>query len=160
MIDTVKIMDALTKLVSVGVPEFKEIYVDLVPSKFKRPSVLVESITTSPVDAACQLINETAYFTLTVFDATDSYDRSSNMNLLSLQTQVLKLFRKGYLEVEDETPECEKIVRCLHIAASTGGRNTAEAYIDLQLEYYEDRDDTPDTTPTIEEVDLNMRVKE
>lgn len=156
MIDSLKIMDALSKLAFESVPELEEIYTDLVPGKPKRPSLLIQAVTTSDRSANIRLVEETQYFTMTVFDKTDDYDRSSTKGLLALQNKLLHALRKGYILV----PDGGKKPRALRVQASGGGRDWDKAYVDLQLTFYDRRDETPDTTPLMESIETKMTTKE
>ena len=144
MTTTQDILTALQSLVAAEIPELQRIYTDLVPKDFKRPSALLQAVRTDCDDANKKLVDITEYLLITVFDITDDYTHTSAAGLSALQTKILLLFRKGYITVQD---------RALRIKASTGGRDQDRAYIDLQLNYCDNRDDTPDTTPLMESIE-------
>lgn len=147
MTTTKDIMNAIQELAAKEISELKRIYTNLVPKEFKRPCLLIEPVTTSNRDANKALIKTTPYFTLTVYDTTDDYSHSDTGALLDLQEKVLSLFRAGYIRVGD---------RALHVEASTGGREWDKAFVDVQLSYHDLRDETPDTTPLMLEVQTRI----
>lgn len=119
------------------------VYIDLCPKQFDRPCFLIELITIEQKSVNRRTIQETDYFTITCFDTTDDYSHSDTVQLLTIQQGVLDIFRNGYISVDD---------RAVNVKASSGGRNFDQAYIDLQVEYYEDRSDAAFDTPLIQEV--------
>ena len=50
----------------------------------------------------------------------------------------MNLFRTEYIKIGD---------RALPVLSSTGGADFDRSYVDLQLEYYDDRSDEADTAP-------------
>lgn len=135
-------MDAINALLVEKYPNHT-VYIDLCPKKFERPCFLIELSNVSQRSANCKTITVTVYFTITCFDVTDNYSHSNTTDLLLVQQDVLDLFRAGFIVVED---------RALAVKASSGGRNFDQAYVDIQLEYFEDRSDSLDTSPLVTEV--------
>ena len=150
MITQLDIMDAIAALTSEKLPVLKRVYTDLVPRDFKRPSLLMEAVTQSVFAVNCKTVRVDSFFTLTIYDETDDYSNCDTCRLLGWQQDILGLFRSGFLQVGD---------RALSVEASTGGRDWDKAFVDIQLTYYDDRDDTPDTTPLIENIETNMTLK-
>ena len=127
------------------VQEYPEdtVYIDLCPKDFDRPSFWIEAIRKTIDSVNKRTVKVTEYFSITCFDETDNYYNSDTVNLLTRQQQVLDMFRSGYLSVDD---------RAIKVKASAGGRNLAEAYIDIQFEYYDERSADEDTTLKMKEV--------
>lgn len=150
MTDSLQIMDAVSGLAAEGIPELERIYIDLVPTDFLRPSLLIQPVTQTRESAAVNLVRVTEYFTLTVFDTTDDYSQSDTRNLLELQQKLLNLFRSGRIAVGD---------RNIAVTASTGGRDWDKAFVDLQAEYLDLRDETPDAAPKMESIETNLNLK-
>lgn len=88
-------------------------------------------------------VREIVFYTITCFDVTDDYSNSDTTSLLNIQQGVLDIFRPGYIKVDG---------RAVKIKASIGGRDFDQAYIDIQVEYSEERSDAADSTPLIKEV--------
>ena len=124
------------------------VYIDLCPKDFKRPSFLIERIRTDQDSVNCKTVQETVFYTITCFDVTDDYSNSDTTSLLIIQQGVLDIFRLGYIKVDG---------RAVKIKASSGGRDFDQAYIDVQVEYFEDRSDAADTMPLIKEVITTMK---
>lgn len=60
------------------------------------------------------------------------------LDLHNVLVNVLNIFRVGYMRIED---------RAIQVKSSPGGSNKNEIYIDLQFEYYEDREEVKEDTP-------------
>jgi len=142
MINGMKIMDEINRLLVKKYPNHT-VYLDLCPKNFDRPSFLIELVTINRRPINSRTIEETVYFTITCFDEVDKYSHSNTVNLLTVQQGVLDIFRQGYIKVDDRNVE---------VKASSGGRNFDEAYVDVQVEYFEDRSDIAETLPLMKEV--------
>lgn len=147
MLDSIKIMDAINGLLVEKYPNHT-VYIDPCPKQFERPSFLIEIITVDQEAVNRRTIQETVYITITCFDETDDYKHSDTTNLLTVQQGVLDIFRSGYILVDG---------RAVKVKASSGGRDFDKAFVDVQVEYFEDRSDTADTTPLINEVIATMK---
>lgn len=150
MITQEDILDAITEEACKALPQLQRIYIDLIPAGFLRPSLLIQPVSESPEQANRGTLHVTAYFTLTIFDETDDYANSDTRRLVQWQHQLRDLFRAGHLRVKDRT---------VAVLASTGGRDWDKAYVEVQLEYYENRSDTVDTTPKMEQIETTVNLK-
>ncbi len=148
MITTLAIMEAI-RAEAAKIEELKWIYFDLVPKGLERPALLIQSVASSNQDGNAGLVATTEYFALTLFDTVDNYTNSDTGSLLRLRDKVMHLFRSGYFRVAG---------RALRVQASNGGRDWDQAFIDLQLSFFEVRDDTPDNTPLMEEIETTVIV--
>lgn len=124
------------------------IYVQECPKDFKRPSFLLEYVSTSRKDATRNTIAKTAYFTLACFTPVDKYSRSDMDELSGLQEDTMQLFSDGYVMVGD---------RAVKVQSSTGGMDLDRAFIDLQFEYFDARTEAADTNPLIASVQTNLQ---
>ncbi|MFZ7103355.1 MAG: phage tail terminator family protein [Peptococcaceae bacterium] len=118
------------------------VYVELCPEDFEGPGFLLELVTTSQNPVNCKTFQETEYFTITCFAET--------INLLAIQQGVLEIFGNGYILVDD---------RAIEVKAGSGGRDFDQAYIDLQVEYYEERSNAPHEIPPLMK-EVYIKVKE
>lgn len=134
-------MAGIQQLLAENYPDHT-IYMDLHPEHLARPSFMIELVTADRSPVNCRTVRETVYFTITCFDITGD-EPDNTANLLLTQQSVLDLFCAGYLSVQD---------RNISVAASPGGRNADQAYVDLQFEYFEDCSDGQDITPLMKEV--------
>lgn len=150
MITTNQIMDAINRLLVEKYSE-RTVYVNRCPKDFDRPSFLIESVKAGGDSANRKTVKNNAYLTITCFESVDDYGNSDDGALTEVQDDVLQLFRPGFLKVGD---------RALTVIASTGGADFDRSYVDLQLEYYDDRSDELDNTPLIVDVSLNMKKEE
>lgn len=147
IINSIKIIDEINRLLVEKYPGCT-VYIDICPKNFERPSFLIELITTRQGPVNKRTIQETVYYSITCFEKTDDYSNSSTIDLLTVQQNVLNIFRAGYIKVDD---------RAIEVKASSGGRDFNQAYIDLQFEYYDNRSDDEDTTPKMKEVIMAMK---
>jgi len=150
MITPENIMDAIAKLACDALPELQRIYTDLTPCDFLRPSLLIELVIQTPQRANAGLVRTDAEYTLTLHDVTDDYQHSDARRLLEWQQRLLNLFRCGYLHIGD---------RAIAVTASTGGRDWDKAYVDLTFTWYDDKEQTTHTRPTIETLQARVQLK-
>lgn len=149
MLDLIKIRDEINKLLVKIYPTLT-VYIDKVPKDFERPSFLIEYVTSNQDSISKDTLKEQIFYTITYFSQVDEYYNTDKMDLHSVLVEVLKIFRVGYIEVEN---------RAITINASSGGSNENEIYIDLQLEYFEDRLEEVEEHEKIGEIEniLNLR---
>lgn len=148
MIQTEQIRDEITRLLAGIKPE--AIYINLCPKDFKRPSYWLETVRVETADVNFSTVKVNAYFMITCFVKLDVRGNVDTKDLTKVQEDVTGLFRDGYIKVAD---------RALTVKASTAGYDTDRSYIDLQFEYFDDRSDDTDDTPTADNVETNMTVK-
>lgn len=126
------------------------VYTNRCPEKFDRPSFLIEAIRINNDSANRKTVKTVAYFTITCIEPVDEYWNSDSAALLDVQEKVLQLFRAGYLKVGD---------RALKVSASTGGADFDRSYVDLQLEFYDDRGGEEEIAPPAENIETNFENK-
>lgn len=124
-----EIMNAVAAALYEHWPDW-DIHRNLCPSGFKRPCFLLEAPRVSRRDATCDLIEETVYLTVTCYAALDAVGHSDVDALAQLQTDVIDLFRAGFLRVAD---------RAVKFEASEGGMDFEQSWVDLQTSYFERR---------------------
>lgn len=148
MIDFIKIQDEVNRLLVERYPDFA-VYINKVPKGFERPSFLIEFISNAPVEANNDIIKEISYFTVTYFGEVNDYYNTDKLVIQDVLVNTLKIFRKGYIEVED---------RAIKVKASNGGSNDDEVYIDLQFEYFEDRLEEYEEYDLMQEIIIDKEV--
>jgi hypothetical protein len=137
MVKQKDILQAINRMLIAVYPDYT-IYIQDCPKDFDRPSFMIEFVRTNQIDVSRTTIEKTVYYTITCFTIIDEYYRSDPEELADLQETILQKLLIGYLLVGD---------RALKVKASTGGLDPDRAYIDLQLEYYDNRTDEADQTP-------------
>lgn len=149
MLDLIKIRDEINKLLVKRYPTLT-VYIDKVPKDFERPSFLIEYVTSNQNSINKDTLKEQVFYTITYFSEVDEYYNTDKIDMHSVLVEVLKIFRVGYIKVEN---------RVITIDASGGGSNENEIYIDLQLEYFEDRLEDVEEHEKIGEIEniLNLR---
>ncbi len=147
MVTTKQIMNAINKLL-VEKLAAECVYRNRCPEGFERPSYLIEAISNGSDSANCRTVEQTAYLTITCFAAVDEFGDSDDSTLIDLQDGVMNLFRPGYLRVGD---------RALKVKASTGGADFDRSYVDLQLEFFDDRSDEANTAPLMETIEFTLK---
>ena len=142
MIDFIKIQDEINRLLVEKYPNFT-VYINKIPQDFERPSFAIEFIRNSPEEVNKGIIKEIDYFTITYFAEVDDYYNTDKFNLQNVLVNIQKIFRKGYIKIED---------RAIKVKTSNGGSNDDEIYLDLQFEYYEDREEVKEQEEEIKEI--------
>ena len=142
MIDFIKIQDEINILLVDNYPDFT-VYINKIPQNFERPSFLIEFIRSTPEEVSKGVIKEIDYFTITYFAEVDDYYNTDKFDLQNVLLNIQKIFRKGYIEIED---------RAIKVKTSNGGSNDDEIYLDLQFEYYEDREEGQEQEEEIKEI--------
>lgn len=129
MLDLIKIRDEINKLLVKKYPNLT-VYINKVPKDFERPSFLIEYVASTQDTINKDTVKEKIFYTITYFSKVDEYYNTDKLDLHQILVEILKIFRIGYIKIEG---------RAITINASSGGSNEDEIYIDLQLEYFEDR---------------------
>ncbi len=93
-------------------------------------------------------VERTAYFTITCFSPADSYYRFNPEELADMQDGIFQIFSRGYLEVGD---------RFMKALSSVGGMESDRAYIDLQIEYFDNRTEEEAQEPLIASVKTRIQ---
>ncbi|MBS6501883.1 MAG: hypothetical protein KH415_09660 [Clostridium sp.] len=149
MLDLIKIRDEINKLLVKKYPSLT-VYINKVPKDFERPSFLIEYITSSQDQVNKNTLKEQLFYTITYFSTVDEYYNTDKLELHSVLVEVLKVFRVGYINIED---------RAITIKASSGGSNENEIYIDLQLEYFENRIEEIEGIEEVGEIENNINLR-
>lgn len=134
MITEKDILTAINQLIAEKYPKVA-VYINLCPENFIRPSFYIQHVTTSSRDKSCKTVEQTVFYTITCFIETDSHYNVDAESLMERQTEILNLFRKGYIMIGD---------RAVKVKASSSGFLDGEAYVELQFEYCDDRSDNTD----------------
>lgn len=142
MIDFIKIQDEINILLVNKYPDFT-VYINKIPQNFERTSFLIEFIRSTPEEVSKGVIKEIDYFTITYFAEVDDYYNTDKFDLQNVLLNIQKIFRKGYIEIED---------RAIKVKTSNGGSNDDEIYLDLQFEYYENREEVQEQEEEIKEI--------
>ena len=150
MITEKDLLTAINQLLAEEYPQ-TAVYINLCPQNFIRPSFFLEHVTTSCRDKSCKTIELTVDYTITCFMETDSHYHVDAESLMERQTEVIALFRSGYIMVGD---------RAVKVKASSSGFNEGAAYVDLQLEFCDDRSDEAEDPTLISTVTTKVKLKE
>ena len=150
MTTTREITEAIKDLVE-GARPGEPVYIDQLPQGFKRPSTLIEQSGHEWTDANRLAVRVKAQFALTCFSETDAHHISDATALAEMLDATAALFARGYLRVGD---------RCLKAAATLGGVDFEGSYVDLQLDYFDDRPgEGGDEEPTGGALEHNITTK-
>lgn len=128
MISTNDIIKAVNRELYAVKPTFT-FYTDFFPQEFSRPAVRIELVRVSPARLLNKnIFQKTVYLTVTYYGPANEYYKADKTGLYDVADEFINIFAAGKLNVGG---------RYLNIAASTGGENDDEIFIDLQLEYTE-----------------------
>lgn len=139
----------VNRLLAVNFTQVQTIYRNRYPRKFDRPSFLIETVKFDIDAANRKTVRCVDYLTITCFVEVDEYGNAADGALIAVQSAVMQLFRPGFVRVGD---------RALKVKASTGGADFDQSYVDLQLEFNDDRTDEQDIAPLMEEFDIETEV--
>lgn len=148
MITPEQIEIEVNRMLAVNFSEVKAIYRNRYPRDYDRPSFLIETVKFDIDAASRKTVRCVDYLTVTCFAEIDDHGNAPDGALLALQSDVLQLFRPGFIRVGN---------RALKVKASAGGADFDRSYIDLQLEFYDDRTDELDTSPLMQEVEFALK---
>lgn len=140
------LMTAINKKIADAFPY--TVYVNRCPKDFVRPSFWIQYVTTSRRDVNRSTVAKTAYFTITCFTQVDEHYEADQEELIELQEEIIQLFSDGFVAVDD---------RAIKVQSSTGGVDFDRAYIDLQFEYFDDRNNEADETPLMLTITTNLK---
>lgn len=130
MVSRVDLMKAMNRVLVEAFPD-RTVYWNTAPDDFVRPSFLIQYVSGTLDGDNFHLVEQTAYFTITIFESVDEYTDSDQEALLQTHDQVLRLFRAGYVAVGD---------RALKVIASSGSIDEQESFVDLQFQFMDERD--------------------
>lgn len=150
MITPEQIEIEVNRLLAEGLPAVETIYRNRYPRDFDRPSFLIETLKFDIDAANRKTIHCVDYLTITCFAEIDDHGNAPDGALLALQVEILQLFRSGFVRVGD---------RALKVKASTGGADFDRSYVDLQIEFYDDREEEQGGAPLMKDFDVEMEVK-
>lgn len=106
------------------------VYTMEVPRDFVRPCVLIVPVRQTRRDSTYRTQRITQAVTLCGYLPVDAYRRSSPVERAVMQDALLDLFVEGGMAVGD---------RYIKTTASSGGMDEESVYVDLTLEFDEDR---------------------
>jgi hypothetical protein len=141
------IITEINKLLVKAYP-IRTVYINLCPKDFDRPSFLIQCVREICIDVNRWTVQITGYYTVVCFENVNDYHNSDSEALLTVQNAIMDLFRDGYIQVGD------RIIKC---KSSNGGINDDASFIDVQVEYFDDRTDKVDTTPLMGTVTTNIK---
>ena len=150
MVAMIDIIEEINKIIEEKFPD-DTVYINLQPKDFTRPCTVIELVDVERTDASRNTISVVASFAITCFTEIDGHYRSDLERLVERQHEIIDLFACGYLKVGD---------RCLHLSAGTGGAESAFSYIDIRLEYFDDRPTISEEYPIAESVATKIRTEE
>ena len=127
------------------------VYVNFMPKDFKRPSTLIEFADCERTDANISTVEVKAKFSLTCYTEVDGHYLADTERLNDRLDATAALFACGYVRVGD---------RCLEAKAVSAGTDITDCYIDLQLDYFDDRPGAEDAPPAAESIETAIKEQE
>lgn len=150
MVDSVEIRDAAIKSI-LAVRPFLQVYTDDLPRDFERPSILVELDSGTREDANIALLQRTETVLTTYFPTLDAH-KACDREEMRREVSVLEdVFSGGYLQVGD---------RALHIIEIKTKLEQDEAYVDVTLQFLDDRPGPGQQYETMQSAELALIAKE
>lgn len=129
MLSLQSIREAVDSLLGERYPG-ENVYHNLVPQNFSRPSFLIEIGQTSVSDISYSLLEMEMSLTVTCFVEVDEYYNCHIEQLEARMLSVQELFCVGYLKVQD---------RALHVISNRGQCGFDYATVTITFRYRDDR---------------------
>lgn len=148
MIKPNDIIDAINRKLVEAFPDHT-VYVNRCPVDCERPSFWIEYIRSQRTNVNFCTVLVEPVFSVQCFIDVDAYGNSDELELTDVQDKVIELFGDGYIRVGD---------RALTIYATPGGVDPDRSYVDLELEYFDDRALPAITEPDMQ--DVHVKIKE
>lgn len=118
-----QILDAISRPIAEAFPD-RYVYIGQLPKGFQRPSFFLQLVTTASRRQNIGTDETDVYLTLTIHEDLNLTRKGNQTAALDDTEKVTDLFRLGVLPVAD---------RMLPVAASEGGQNEGEAYLELTV---------------------------
>jgi len=147
MITEKDILTGINSLLVAAYPQ-STVYLNLCPDSFVRPSFLLEHAKTTCQDINKNTVALTVNCNISCFlELNEDYAAAAEA-LMARQEGVISLFSSGYMEIN---------TRSLKVKANAGSLDPGVAYVELQLEYYDDRWAEVDDKPLMATVNTNLQ---
>jgi len=143
VLEITEITEAINELIAKAYPN-DPVYVNLIPKDFSRPSTLIAFVNTERTDASRKMLAVKIQYALTCFCEVDGHYNSDTQAVTERQDGIMRIFARGYIKVAD---------RSVKLVAASSGAEITESYIDLNIEYFDERPDEGDCYPIAESVD-------
>lgn len=150
MIKISDILDAINMECVILFPK-RTVYIDRLPKKFDRPSFFIELLNNYEEDANNSTVKVNQYYMITAYETVNEYFDSKTLDLIETQEKLLHHFRNGKLKVKD---------RYLNIKASSSGKDEDVFYINIEVEYYDERNSIISNDELISHIQTDIKYKE
>ena len=141
MIAENEILDAVNRLLVEHWPD-RTVYCNTIPQEFTRESFALLESFYKVEDGGPDCVEITAGYTILGYLPPDKRGNVDRLGLGILLRDMQDLFRCGYLPVSD---------RALRVTECSGSIEEGEAFLDLQLTFYDDREH-PKEKPRMKQV--------
>lgn len=118
-----QILDAVSRSIAEAFPD-RYVYIGQLPAGFQRPSFFLQLVTTASRRQNIGTDETDVYLTLTIHEDLNLTRKGNQTAALDGAEKAAGLFRMGVLPVAG---------RMLPVAASEGGQNEGEAYLELTV---------------------------
>ncbi len=142
MVKQKDILTAINQILVNLYPEYA-VYIQKCKKDFEPKSFKLEFVRMSKIDNSYKTVQKTVYYTITCFASKDDYYLTNPEELIDVQETILQELQIGFITVGK---------RAIKVSGSSGGIDIDRAYIDLQLEFIDNRTDKEDDIPLAESV--------
>lgn len=149
MIDANKIRDTINEALVEEYPE-DIVYLDFCPYQFDRTGFAIEWIDSRETDANADLVEISEHFLITCFSPLSDYGEAESGALLSRVNAVKRIFRAGFIRVED---------RALRCTLRVGGREEDCVFLDLTFQYFEERGTPAKVYVPMEKIEITIPIE-
>lgn len=149
MLSAKSITDEINRLMVIAFPT-AQAHINACPEGFERPAYRIRCAKFVRTDANRSTVAVSAAFEIAYCPEVDDHQIADGDALSAAQDSMIDIFSSGYIKVED---------RHLQIKSTPGTLTAGEAFVDIQMDYYDDRPSAPDVTPKMGSVTTNTKLE-
>ena len=148
MLTTKKIIEEINRLMVLQFPE-AQAHIGFCPEGFERPAYLITAPKLTRADATRTTVLVTVMASIGYFTFLNEKQLPDVDELMEKQNEIMDIFREGCIRIGD---------RCPHVKSNTGTLMAGEAYVDIAIEYYDDRLPAQPEAPLMQSVETTTKI--
>lgn len=149
MVTVKSIMDEINRHMFVAFPS-AQAHFNSCSEGFARPAYRIRCSKFERADANKTTVTVSAAFEIAFCPELDEHQIADGDALSAAQDAIIEIFSAGSIKIGD---------RHLKIKSTPGSPTAGEAFVSIQMDYYDDRPMAPDTTPLMGSVTTNTTLE-
>jgi len=149
MVTVKSITDEINRLMVIKFPT-AQAHINACPEGFTRPAYRLRCSKFERADANKTTVTVSAAFEIAFCPELDEHQIADGDVLSVVQDAIIEIFSAGSIKVGD---------RHLKIKSTPGSPTAGEAFVSIQMDYYDDRPMATDTTPLMGSVTTNTTLE-